>query len=266
MSGKEKKPAGKRKGGRELFGRRFFAGSYAAVAAALVVAAAVAANAAVSALPERVRELDMTSQSLYTLSDQTKRVAASLGKDVTLYLLATDGGEDDTVARLLSRYADLSEHITVEYVDPTLKPTFLDAYDLDLSHLYANSVLVECGGRTRLVGYDEIFVTSYSMDYSNYGYQTTTDFEGESALTNAIHYVSSDDVPKVYALSGHGERELGDALTELMARDGLETEKLSLISRDAVPEDASALVVAPTDVPRRMTTMYISALEAVSAN
>ena len=30
--------------------------------------------------------------------------------------------------------------------------------------------------------------------------------------------------------------------------------------------NASALVVAPTEVPRRMTTMYIMALEAVSAS
>ena len=66
---------------------------------------------------------------------------------------------------LLQRYADLSDHIQVEVMDPSLHPTFLDNYELEISRLYENSVLVDCEGRYRLVGYDEIFVTSYEMDY-----------------------------------------------------------------------------------------------------
>lgn len=246
-----------------VFGSRFRAGSYAAFAAAIVVAIAVAANLLVGALPEDATQLDLTAQSLYTLSDQTKRVAASLDRDVTLYLLAVSGGEDETVARLLSRYAALSDHIRVQTVDPVKRPTFLDSYDLDVSRLYANSVLVECGNRTRLVGYDEIYVTQYSLDYYSYSYSATTDFDGENALTNAIHYVSSDALPKVYTLTGHGESALGDTVETLIGRDNLETESLSLLSLDAVPEDASAVVIhAPTgDLSEDEADMLIAYLE-----
>ena len=177
---KQKRPLGVSIRG--MFGRRFFAGSYSAFAAAVVIAIAVVVNLMAGALPADKMEIDLTSQSIFTLSDQTKRIASSLDKDVTLYLLAQSGYEDDTITRLLERYEALSGHIRVEYVDPNERPTFLDGYDLELSRLYANSVLVECGNKTRLVGYDEIYVTSYSMDYYGYNYTTTTDFDGESAI------------------------------------------------------------------------------------
>lgn len=143
----EKKPSKLRR----MFGSRFKAGSYSAFAAAVVIAIAVLVNLAVQALPQTATQLDLTAQSLYTLSDQTKRIAVSLDTDVNLYLLALRGNEDDTVSRLLQSYAELSSHIHVSNVDPTEQPTFLDAYDLDINQLYANSVLVD-GGRAEPAG------------------------------------------------------------------------------------------------------------------
>lgn len=232
------------KGGvRRMFGRRFIAGGYAALASALVVAIAVAVNLVVGALPDSLTQLDLTDQSIYTLGDQTRRIADALDKDVTLTLLAQKGNEDDVIDRLLTRYEELSEHITVSHVDPTEQPTFLDAYDLDTSHLYANSVLVQCGERYKMVGYDEIFVTNYSMDPQTYSYQASTSFDGENALTNAIHYVSGDDVPVIYTLAGHGERTLSGTLSTMIERDNLQSESLSLLALDAVPQDASAVMI-----------------------
>ena len=155
---------------RRMFGSRFKAGSYSAFAAAVVIAIAVLANLAVQALPQTATQIDLTAQSLYTLSDQTRRIAASLDTDVNLYLLALRGNEDDTISRLLQSYAELNSHIHVSNVDPTEQPTFLDTYDLDINQLYANSVLVDGGGRSRLVSYSDIYVTDYSMNYSTYDY------------------------------------------------------------------------------------------------
>ncbi|MDO5300119.1 MAG: GldG family protein [Clostridia bacterium] len=251
-------------GFKRMFGRRFRAGSYAAFASVIVIAIAAAANLMVSALPQSVTQMDMTEQSIYTLSDQTKRILATLDQDVDLYLLATSGNEDDTVLRLLERYAGQSDHVKVTTIDPTQRPTFLDNYELSTSRLYANSVIVDCGGKYRLVSYDEIFVTSYSMDYSTYSYVTTTDFDGEQALTNAIHYVTSEDIPKIYALSGHGESELSQTIAQLIERDNLETESLSLLSLESVPEDAGAILInAPmTDLSADEADMLIAYLQS----
>lgn len=248
---------------KRMFGGRFRAGSYSAFAAVIVIAIAVMANLMVTALPTAVTQLDMTEQSLYSLSDQSKRIAASLDKDVNLYLICNDGSEDPTIQRLLERYEGLSEHIQAESVDPSLQPTFLDQYELDITTLYENSVLVDCEGRYRLVGYDEIYVTEYSMDYYSYSYTYTTSFDGENALTNAIHYVSSDDLPKVYILTGHGEAELDSTITDMLAQDNFEYENLSLLSMDAAPEDAAAIIInAPTsDLSEAEAELLIAYLE-----
>lgn len=248
---------------KRMFGGRFRAGSYSAFAAVVVIAIAVVANLMVSTLPSTATQLDMTEQSLYSLSEQTERIAASLDKDVTMYLICNEGSEDATIQRLLQRYESLSDHIRVETMDPTVHPTFLDQYELDISTLYANSVLLDCGGRYRLVGYDEIYVTEYSMDYYSYSYTSTTSFDGENALTNALHYVSSDSLPKAYILTGHGEAELGESITEMLAQDNFDSESISLLSMDAAPEDAAAIIInEPTsDLSEDEADLLIAYLE-----
>ena len=190
---------------RRMFGSRFKAGSYSAFAAAVVIAIAVLANLAVQALPQTATQIDLTAQSLYTLSDQTRRIAASLDTDVNLYLLALRGNEDDTISRLLQSYAELNSHIHVSNVDPTEQPTFLDTYDLDINQLYANSVLVDGGGRSRLVSYSDIYVTDYSMNYSTYQYDTSTSFDGENAPTSDL---SADEAEMLVQYVENGGRLL----------------------------------------------------------
>lgn len=232
---------------KRMFGGRFRAGSYSAFAALIVIVIAIVVNMIFSTLPATATQIDLTSQSLYSLSDQTKQIIAALDEDVNIYIICTQNNENETIERLLQRYEGLSSHIKVQSVDPTLEPTFLDKYDIEISELYENSLLVECGSRFRLVGYDSIFVTDYEMDYYSYSYTYTTTFDGESVLTTAIHYVSSDDLPKVYTLSGHGETELSNSVTEMLEKDNFEVESLSLLSMDAVPEDATAVIInAPT--------------------
>lgn len=247
----------------KMFGGRFRAGSYSAFAAVIVIVIAVVVNLMAGSLPATTTQLDLTEQSLYSLSDQTKRIAASLDRDVELYIICNQGNEDATIQRLLERYEGLSSHIKAQSVDPTIQPTFLEKYELELSRLYENSVLVACGDKYRLVGYDEIFVTEYDMDYYSYNYTTTTTFDGENALTNAIHYVSSDDLPMAYTLIGHGESELSDSVAEMLAQDNIETESLSLLSMDAVPEDAAAVIInAPTsDLSEEEAELLIAYLE-----
>lgn len=228
---------------RQLFGSRFKAGTYSAVAALLVIVLAVAANLAAGTLPESVTRIDLTRQSLYTLSEQTKRIVSSLDRDVDLYLLANTGREKAEITRLLSRYAALSSHIRVSYIDPTAQPTFLNAYDLTTANMNENSVIADCGGKYRLVDYSEIFVDTYVQDPQSGGYTRGTDFDGENAITNAIHYVSGDALPQVYLLSGHGEKELSDSMLKLIAQDNIETKPLHLLSLDAIPEDADVILI-----------------------
>ena len=73
-------------------------------------------------------------------------------------------------------------------------------------------------------------------------------FDGEGQITSAIDYVTTETLPQVYLLSGHGEAALSDAFYGQLERANYETvSDFSLLNVDAVPEDCSALIInAPT--------------------
>ena len=82
-------------------------------------------------------------------------------------------------------------------------------------------------------------------DYSSYYYTGSYDvsFDAENALTTAIDYVVSDDLPVVYVLTGHGEPEMEDWLSEAIEGENVELEELNLLAQEAVPEDADCLLL-----------------------
>ena len=158
--------------------RMFRAGGYSAFAAAMVVAIAVAVNAIVGALPADMTQADLTEQALYTLSDQSRRLVRGLNEDVSLYLLANAGGEDGAIWKLLENYASLSGHVTAAIIDPTREPGFFS--ERELSQIYANSVLVESGDRSRLIDVSDIYVTDYQVDAYGYGYAAGKEASSET--------------------------------------------------------------------------------------
>ena len=212
-------------------------GGYSTMAVALLLAMVVVVNLLVSSLPTNITKLDMSGQDLLKLSQQTKTIVSNADEEVTLYLLAEAGTEDDTILALLKRYSDLNSKIRVVKKDPVASPGFVTSYtDATLS---GNDVLVVCGERSRFVSNGEIYL--YDVDYNTYEYTVT--FNGESALTSAIDYVTNGNLPKLYLLSGHGESTLSVTLTDAISHDNIETASLSLLTMDAVPEDATAILI-----------------------
>lgn len=221
--------------------RRFRAGGYTTFATAIVIAIAVAANLLAGALPESVTQQDMTQAQIYTLSDQTRRIVSAIEKDVTLYQVAVSGNENESVRAFLKRYADLSDHISIETADPIENPSFLKTYGQNMS---INSVIIQSGDKYRIVDYNDIYVVDYSYDYYSGGFSNTTSFNGEQEITSAIYYVVSDSLPVVYTLTGHGEEAISETVLNLLSQQNMEQQSLSLLTEEAVPEDAAAVVVS----------------------
>lgn len=219
--------------------RSFRVGGYSVAATAIVIAIAIAVNLFAGALPAQWTQFDTTSNQMFTISQQTENILSGLETDVTIYWIVQAGYEDSTVETLLQRYQDLSDSVKVVKKDPDVYPTFLTQYSV--SNVYNNSLIVESGERYRYVGYDEIYV----YDYSNYYYtgSYSVSFDGESALTSAIDYCISADLPKVYALRGHGEAELSDTFATAVEKENIELEELYLLTAESVPDDADALFV-----------------------
>lgn len=219
----------------------FRGGSYSITITCIVLAILIAVNVLVNALPSTLTKFDISSTQLYSITSNTKVVVNNLQDDVTIYWIVQADEEDDVIENLLERYESLSDHIDVVKKNPDAFPTFTEQYtDEDVPN---NSLIVECGDKNRYISYDDIYVQSSNM----YSYTYNTSFDGEGEITSAIDYVTSDEQPILYVLEGHGESDLPETLADQIEKSNIETESLSLVSEDAVPEDASALMIyAPT--------------------
>ena len=81
-------------------------GSYSIGVMAIVIAIVVVLNLVIQELPSSFREIDLSSEKLYTIGDQTKELLDDLDKDVDLYYIAQDGTESTDIQRLLERYKE----------------------------------------------------------------------------------------------------------------------------------------------------------------
>lgn len=214
--------------------RGVFNSSFVVIGLAIVVAVNVFANE----LPEKAKSVDLTSQNLYTLTDDSVNLVKDLKQDVTLYVLSSEKSADDTVARTLSNYEDASSHIKVEYIDPAVSPNFYASYtDTAPSD---GSIIVVSGNTSKVVSSSDLY--QYDIDYSTYT-QTKSAYDGEGQLTSAISYVTSEDLPKVYTITGHGETALDDTFKSALEKMNISVEDLTLLQEEAIPEDAAAVII-----------------------
>lgn len=234
-------------------------GSYSMAMAAIFIVIVVVINMIVGAIPSKYSQIDVSSSKLYTIGDETKKVLKALDKDVTIYQIAQSGSEDDTISNLLKRYKDESKHIKVEVKDPVVNPKFASEYTTD--DLAANSLIVVCGDRNKVISYNDMYSTS--VDYNTWQ-QTTTGFDGEGQITSAIGYVTSEDLPIMYTLSGHGEKDLDSSFKEDIQKANIDIKELNLLTEGKVPDDADCLmIVSPTsDISEEEKTEILDYLEA----
>lgn len=215
----------------------FRGGTYAVSITAVVLAILVVLNVLVSALPSSLTKLDISATKLYSITSNTKVVVNALEEDVKIYWIVQSGEEDDVIENLLSKYEILSDHIKVVKKNPDVYPTFAEQYTNET--VQNNSLVVECGDRSRFIGYDDIYIQEADI----YSYTYSTSFDGEGAITSAIDYVVTDDLPQLYVLEGHGEQELPQNFKEQIEKENIETNTLSLLTVDEVPEDADVILI-----------------------
>ena len=233
-------------------------GSYAIALTVLVLALLIVVNILAGALPANLTKLDISSSKLYSITSNTKAVVNALEQDVTIYWIVQSGQEDAVIENLLSKYDSLSDFLHVEKKNPDVYPTFAQQYTEET--VSNNSLVVVSGEKYRYVPYSDIYVTQGSR----FSYSYSTSFDGEGAITSAIDYVVSTELPKLYLLEGHGESQLPESFQEQLEKENVETENLSLLTTDEVPEDAAALLLyAPaSDISQEEAQMLLSYVQA----
>ncbi|MBQ7796044.1 MAG: GldG family protein [Lachnospiraceae bacterium] len=222
----------------------FQGGSYSLAMTAIVLAIMIVINMLVSALPTSLTRYDISATKLYSITSNTKVVVNALDKDVTIYWIVQSDMEDDVIENLLGKYESLSDHIQVVKKNPDVFPTFTAQYTSET--VPNNSLIVECGDRSRYISYDDIYLVETNM--TSYSYDTS--FDGEGAITSAIDYVVNEEQPQLYLLEGHGEAEIPTTFSEQIEKENVELNTFSLLNTDEIPEEADCVFIyAPsTDI------------------
>ena len=62
-------------------------------------------------------------------------------------------------------------------------------------------------------------------------------------MTSAIQYVATNTSGKIYRLTGHGESNLSDSVSNAIAKQNMDLEDLNLLSAGSIPNDASCVMI-----------------------
>lgn len=212
-------------------------GSYSVGLIVLVIAIVIVINMIAGQLPESIRNIDISDNRIYEISDTSREILKDLDQDVTFTVFSEKSSTDDMIKTFLDKYTSLSDKISVEWVDPVLHPS-----ELTENNVSEDTILVSCKetGKTTTVAFSDILVTD---EYSYYttGTSSATEFDGEGQLTGAVNYVTSDSQKKIYYTTGHGESSFSSSVTDLLDKSNMIEEELNLIMTGEIPEDCDLL-------------------------
>ena len=218
--------------------RQFKSGAYNTILTVIVIALVVIANLVFNKLE---LSTDLTSDSLFTLSDETKEVLEGTEDKITIYYMVEKGSEQDYIQRVVNQYKKVADNVSVVTKDPVVYPNFTKQYvDDDVSN---NDVVVvdETTGAAKYISNGDMYYQDNYSYYSSGSSQYYLDVEGR--ITSAIQYVLSDEVQKIYVTTGHDEHSFSDSLTTTLDKMNLDVEEISLVTEKKVPEDCTLLIL-----------------------
>ena len=172
------------------------------------------------------KKVDLTKLQLYTLSEPTKTILKSLEKEIEVIAFfsentAQSGARAKDILELYQRETDF---LTVSFKDPYIDLQLREKYQLR----YDGTTIFASGDRHEKI--------------------TTVE---EQKFTSAILKLIRDETKKIYFLTGHEERGLGDfhkngysTVRAELENQNYATSPLLLLTEPDIPADCEALVIA----------------------
>ncbi len=230
------------------------------VSIVLAVAAVILFNVIADKLPSEYTSFDLTGMEAFTFTQQTEDICGALKDDITFYYIYGGNAGSDSLSAyltsLMKRYTELTPRIKVVTIDPAKDPHFTTKYtDETVSD---RSIIVDGPLRSKIVPYTEVFVYDQNEAAAT-GTINNLDFKGEQALTSAISYVVSEQVPVIYATKGHGEAIPDAGIRDRVLDENYELTEVDLRTVSEVPADADVLLIdcPSTDLtPAELETIY----------
>lgn len=213
--------------------------------AIVLVAAVIVANYGIGLIPLEYTLKDLTYNSIYSITKESRAVLDELDKDVTLYVWGEESKLDSTIQTTLEKMAEYSPHIKISVISPSEQPYFYVDYTETCPA--DNSIIVATDTNHYVVEYMDCYQLEYQYDfnYSTGAYEikdyTVKGYDGEGQIISAIQYVVKDFSPKIYCITGHDELELEDTLQTLLKKAHYSFETINLLTYDAIPSDAACI-------------------------
>ena len=226
--------------------RRLRHGTMATVLSVCFVAAVVLVNVIASIVVERFPiSLDLTSNKIFELSQESIDYVESLDQDIEVYVLATEedfSGSNqyyNQANTVINKYAQYSDHIHVSYVDIYTDVDFAANYPNET--LTYGNILLQCGERYQIL-------TAYDLFDVDEQYGTIQSSTTEQAMTSAIMSLTDSNPISVVFLTGFGDNNRTDSsnLESILTNNGYLVSEINFLSEE-IPEDADAVVLcSPT--------------------
>ncbi len=217
---------------------------YSTLSIGVSIALCIVLNYFAGKIPAESSEFDMTQNGIYTLSREGESFIKALDRDVEIYVM----GKRETlenynykeVSKTLDQYDELSKHVKVTYKDPSVDPEFSRKYTDEAVN--TGSLIVVSGERSKVISPYDLYDSD--IDYSTYS-EVRTAYDGEGRIVSAISYVTGDEMPSVYVITGSNEATLSDfpALKAAIEKQNTEVKELNLMKEGKVPSDADALMI-----------------------
>lgn len=217
--------------------RKFKGGAYATVISAVVILIVLLINLFVQELGITK---DLTADSRYSLTDETKELIKSIDQNITIYYLVESGNEIDEFDRIVKNYDNINSKITVKYKDPVQYPKFASQYVEDEIGTQSFLVVNEDTNAAKYIAYEDLL--DYEINYTTYQYDVTG-LKVEAQIDAAIAAVTNEDLPTVYTLTGHGETSVSSYLSELLEDNNITATEFSSLTAQSVPEDCDVLLI-----------------------
>lgn len=238
-----------------------------AVMAAALAGIILGVNIGAVIVPESSTRIDISNNGIYEISEPTLDYLDSLNDDITIYLINPVAGEERLHA-FIRRYCEQSDRITLKEINTSKDTEFLNEKGISYTPSYY-SIVVESGKRHTYVDSESFFSyyhpelgfmspSDYIRDgtYLQQGYyyaQQIKDtnqansiyemivslaedsvycFNPEQPMTEAIEYVLADELPTVYFISGHGEKNTAGSPLDITAITEIPSNAALLIIND----------------------------------
>lgn len=191
---------------------------------------------------------DFSFNGVTTQGEESKKVLDALTRKVHVYALFTPGQEDLALIGLLERFRARSGYFTFSLENLAQNPGLAGKISNSLSDIQVSndSLIVYCRetDRARVLNGTDYISQSFDTQSGSYYVSGVT---YEKSLSEALIFVSTQQLPILQVLSGHGELSPDEttALEELIVKYNYAFGRVDLQRSDPLDPNSPLLILSP---------------------